>query len=96
MDYATCPPGTSTSEFDTCSNTTKTLTAQQQQQLGRATTHHNCKCHDTWWYAYADGTVEGFTGCANPDGDALGAWCAVDPEFCDNYAGQIKQAVNEV
>eukprot|EP00878_Enallax_costatus_P032092 GHUV01035193.1.p1 GENE.GHUV01035193.1~~GHUV01035193.1.p1 ORF type:complete len:178 (+),score=32.42 GHUV01035193.1:535-1068(+) len=97
VDYTTCPLGTSAGEYDTCANTTETVASQQrQQQQAKATTYSNCKCRDLWWYAYADGSVEGFSGCANPDGDALGAWCAVDPQYCDNYAGEIKQAVNEV
>lgn len=34
-------------------------------------------------------------GCANPDGDPGGAWCAVDPEKCPRFAGWVGQdAVN--
>lgn len=42
------------------------------------TTQAGCICLENWVDAW--GVNHG--GCANPDGDALGAWCAVDTTSC--------------
>lgn len=93
VDFVTCPEGVTVGEYDTCTDSAAT---PQQQQPAKSISYNQCKCRDEWWFAYGDGSVKSFSGCANPDDDPLGPWCAVDPAFCDNFAGEIKQTVNEV
>jgi hypothetical protein len=50
---------------------------------------HGCAC-EQWSYLYSDGSRANFTGCANPDGDPQGSWCAVDPQICEEFAGDMK------
>jgi hypothetical protein len=55
-----------------------------------------------WAYAYprdtpvagVGGTRTALYGCANPDGDALGTWCPIDPEKCDRFAGYVQVNVS--
>jgi hypothetical protein len=35
-------------------------------------------------------------GCANPDGDPLGAWCPVDPRSCPSHYGAKQPRPGEV
>lgn len=48
-----------------------------------ATTQAGCACLAHW----TDATGAGHAGCANPDGDPLGDWCAVDARACPGYYG---------
>lgn len=40
-------------------------------------------------YVYQTGLNVTYMSCANPDGDPLGSWCAIDPTKCDRFAGQL-------
>lgn len=90
----------------TCPNVNKAAVEQECESLGASalavaaaaanaallhTTHHSCSCAPGGWnYTFADGTSEHFSGCANPDGDPLGSWCAVNPEECGAFAGEMQ------
>jgi len=57
--------------------------------------HHHIALYETHLhapppqYVYESGTNVTFVGCANPDGDPLGPWCAIDPNTCPSFAGQL-------
>jgi len=92
VDLATCPPGASVSAFDACSPLADNWGAPA---VVRVRTYNNCTCLDGgWWYQYPPTAAAGAVnktiyGCANPDGDPLGSWCAIDPESCGQFAGYL-------
>jgi hypothetical protein len=100
VDQATCPRGVKVGAFDTC----RPNAPQRRVALpGRPRTFHDCAClKGGWWYLYGGGPASAgpvnktISGCANPDGDPLGDWCAVDPERCERFAGYVSNPVNPV
>ncbi|KAF6260820.1 hypothetical protein COO60DRAFT_1700160 [Scenedesmus sp. NREL 46B-D3] len=93
VDFATCPDNSTVGEFDYCDDA---AAAEPLEDNSATTTFHNCDCKAGWIYTYADGTKGNFSACANPDGDPMGPWCAVDPATCDRFAGEINgQESNE-
>lgn len=98
VNLATCPNATTATEIDSCAAKTDTV-------INSTTTYHNCSCVEGGWpyeYPVRSNTqaltnitvsrhgAQAFTGCANPDGDPMGPWCAVDPETCEVFAGEVK------
>uniref|UniRef100_A0A383VIB2 CBM1 domain-containing protein n=1 Tax=Tetradesmus obliquus TaxID=3088 RepID=A0A383VIB2_TETOB len=92
VDFATCPENSTVGEFDFCEDTPAAAAAAAaagESERSVSTTFHNCDCKAGWIYTYVDGSKANFSACANPDGDPMGPWCAVDPATCDRFAGEI-------
>jgi hypothetical protein len=98
VDFATCPANATLADggFDACTpEAGPPPGAARPEPEARALTFNYCHCVGTWWYAYPSGTTatgpanQTLLGCANPDGDPLGTWCAVDPQECGRFAGYV-------
>ncbi len=98
VDYASCPSNAAVSDFDACAAAPPPAVTADAAPAAPAetTTYHNCSCIEGgWWYLYPSGAAgaapvnKTLAGCANPDGDPLGAWCPVDPAKCDRFAGHV-------
>jgi len=82
--------------LDTCASLPEAAEPAVGSGGASTTTYHNCSCIEGgWWYLHPSGAAASgpvnktIFGCANPDGDPLGAWCAVDPEKCARFAGYV-------
>jgi hypothetical protein len=88
--------------FDACPAPSGEAAAAVAAGAGGGATFHHCPCVESgWWYESGASPAAGgaapagarnrtaIFGCANPDGDALGAWCPVDPTACDTFAGYV-------
>eukprot|EP00877_Chromochloris_zofingiensis_P008813 jgi/Chrzof1/4185/Cz14g02050.t1 len=66
---------------------TSALIARAQRDGVRFKTQAGCTCSPMNWTHYeVDGSFGGYhLGCANPDKEAKGAWCPVDPRTCPSY-----------
>jgi hypothetical protein len=73
-------------EHDAARRYFASLPAEQHRTLT------GCGCDPNGWrYQFADGSFSDLIqGCANPDGDPLGPWCAVDPVKCAWFAGEMR------
>lgn len=92
VDFGTCPAGKAPSGgFDACGAGAGGSSAGAPTP-SNAESFHGCDCVSGWWYEPsppAGGARKQLSGCANPDGDSLGAWCPVDPEACAKFAGYV-------
>eukprot|EP01024_Parvocaulis_polyphysoides_P003821 TRINITY_DN11001_c0_g1_i1.p1 TRINITY_DN11001_c0_g1~~TRINITY_DN11001_c0_g1_i1.p1 ORF type:complete len:337 (+),score=17.06 TRINITY_DN11001_c0_g1_i1:48-1013(+) len=55
-------------------------------------TENGCKCKSQWMYLLGEGEVQ--RGCANPDQDVNGLWCAIEHDSCDPEALGLPAFVN--
>lgn len=98
VDAATCPPGAAAAledGYDACGPGAPERWATPAVVRGRS--FNNCTCLGEWSYVYpasGDGATPAVNrtlyGCANPDGDPVGQWCAVDADSCARFAGYFR------
>ncbi|KAI8462229.1 MAG: hypothetical protein J3K34DRAFT_503160 [Monoraphidium minutum] len=99
----TCPEAKSPDPLDACHPLPEAAAAATAAGEGANATAAGCACVGGGWCfdrpAAAGGGRLQLAGCANPDGDVLGAWCPVDPHKCgefDGYADLDASAANQV
>lgn len=67
---------------------TAAATAAAASTSTNTTTQAGCECLASW----PDASGAAHSGCANPDGDPSGEWCAVDGEKCPGRYGSYSVA----